>query len=77
MATLVTVVFHQTPFRGNVSYVQSTRFANDFCLVGTVPFDTSLTPKSIFNSTPPVRQRRTVLEQGIAWHPLVGLELLP
>jgi hypothetical protein len=41
--------------------------------VGTVPFDTSLTPLKMFNRTPPVRQRRTVLEQGIAWHALVGL----
>jgi|GEM_PF-3471998 hypothetical protein len=40
--------------------------ANDFCLVGTVPFDTGLTQKEQFNRTPPVRQRRTVLQQGIA-----------
>jgi len=37
--------------------VQST-LAGDFCLVGTVPFDTGLTQKKQFN--------RLVLEQGIA-----------
>jgi len=44
-----------------------------FVLGRYCPNDTGLNQKKQFNRAPPVRQRRMVLEQGIARHPLVDL----